>query len=58
MSMSNLMEFKKEVPVDDDEEDFLDTVSDDSEEWTDDDCDDYDRWDEDDWCRDPEEGDR
>lgn len=52
----------EEVPVDDDDEDFLDTVEcdDDSEkdEWTDDDCDDCDTWDDDDWVTDPEEGDR
>ena len=53
-------DIKKEVPVDDDDEDFLDTIEgeDVRDEWTDDDCDDYDRWDDDDWVTDPEEGDR
>ena len=63
MSKIDPSDIKKEVPVDDDDEDFLDTVLDseggeEEEDWEEP----YDGWDdtldEDDWVTDPEEGDR
>ena len=63
MSKVDPSDIKKEVPVDDDDEDFLDTVLDseggeEEEDWEEP----YDGWDdtldEDDWVTDPEEGDR
>jgi hypothetical protein len=60
MSKIDPSDIKKEVPVDDDDEDFLDTVSDESDDEYPDGYPDeeYEDWDDDDWVTDPEEGDR